>query len=336
MRTTHYLTTLLDAAGQRVRTSYGDGVVLSKIAGSRNAGLRYKVKLGYGMGYIRPSNMIHILPATESSNRMVRRNGVMEQASLLEESEEGVNKRCRMMFATERVYTFMRIYCFLAFVLSNTQSFLLAYAREGKKEESQAANGIVSAFEKEKAGAEAEASKATHDYPGLVASLRKLISGEIDIQAFESFCRKTAKDKVYQLVALPRLIDRCAEALVKVAKEDKVLSLFDLAQLKIMDPERLRILSYSETTDASYRIQFDPIEEFQYFCYLAPGEQVLLAPGDDSDDEMEAVDEEDGEEEEDDVTMDEEAGQEAEEEDGESEVDDAESDMPSAKRPKLK
>jgi hypothetical protein len=254
----------------------------------------------------------------------------MEKASLLEESEEGVDRRCKMMFATERVYTFMRIYCFLAFVLSNTQSFLLADVRDGKKEESQAANGIGSAFEKEKVVAEGETSKATHDYPGLVACLKKLISGEINIQAFESFCRKTAKDKVYQLVALPRLIDRCAEALVKVAKEDKVLSLFDLAQLKIMDPERLRVLSYSETTDASYRIQFDPIEEFHYFCYLAPGEQVLLAPGDDSNDEMEAVDEE----EDDDATMDEEAG--AEEEDGESEVDDTEIDMPSAKRPKLK
>jgi hypothetical protein len=179
---------------------------------------------------------------------------------------------------------------------------------------------------------EAETSKATHDYPGLVASLKKLISGQIDIQAFESFCRKTAKDKVYQLVALPRLIDRCAEALVKVAKEDKVLPLFDLAQLKIMDPERLRVLSYSETTDASYRIQFDPIKEFHYFCYLAPGEQVLLAPGDDSNDETEAVDED--EEEEEDATMDEEAG--AEEEDGESEVDDTEMELPSAKRPKLR
>jgi hypothetical protein len=254
----------------------------------------------------------------------------MEQASLLEESEEGVDTRCKMMFATERVYTFMRIYCFLTFVLSNTQSFLLANARDGKKEVSQAANGIGSTFEKEKTTAEAETSKSSHDYPGLVASLKKFMSGEIDIQAFESFCRKTAKDRVYQLVALPRLIDRCAEALVKIAKEDKVLSLFDLAQLKIMDPERLRVLSYSETTDASYRIQFDPTEEFHYFCYLAPGEQVLLAPGDDSNDDMEAVDEdEEEEEEEEDATMDEEAG--AEEEDGESEVEDTQMDMPSSK-----
>jgi hypothetical protein len=61
---------------------------------------------------------------------------------------------------------------------------------------------------------------------------------------------------------------------------------------------------------------------------------VLLAPGDDSNDETEAVDEDEEEEEEEDATMDEEAG--AEEEDGKSEVDDTEMDMLRAKRPKLK
>jgi hypothetical protein len=49
-------------------------------------------------------------------------------------------------------------------------------------------------------------------------------------------------------------------------------------------------LSHSETTDASYRIQFDPAEEVEYFCYVAPGDQVLLAP--DADEEMETVEEE--------------------------------------------
>jgi hypothetical protein len=81
----------------------------------------------------------------------------------------------------------MRICCFLEFVLSNIQSFLLVNAKDRKKEVSQAANGIGSAFEKEKTSVN--------------------IPGKVDIQAFESFCRKTAKDKVYQLVALPRLIN---------------------------------------------------------------------------------------------------------------------------------
>jgi hypothetical protein len=70
--------------------------------------------------------------------------------------------------------------------------------------------------------------------------------------------------------------------------------------------------------------------EVHYFCYLAPGEQVLLAPGNDSNDDMEAVNEdEEEEEEEEDTTMDEEAG--AEEEDGESEIDDTQMGMPSSK-----
>jgi len=161
---------------------------------------------------------------------MVRRNGIMERASLLEESEEGVDKRCELMFGTERVYSLMRVYSYLVYVLSNTQSLLLS--EEGQQKETQITNGIGTSFEK--TDTNGKASIATHDYPGLISALKKLIAGEVDIQAYESFCRKTAKDKVYQLIALPRLIERCAEALVKVAKEDKVLPLYDHAQLKIM------------------------------------------------------------------------------------------------------
>lgn len=59
------------------------------------------------------------------------------------------------------------------------------------------------------------------------------------------------------------------------------------------NPERLRVLSHSEATDASYRIQFDPEEEYEYFCFLAPGEEVLLAPDEsEENDEMDAMEEE--------------------------------------------
>ena len=221
---------MIDSPGQRVQTCYGKGEIRAKIAPSQNVGLRYKVNLGYGMGYLRPSAIVHVLPATDPTLRMVRRNGVMEKASLSEESEEGVDRNCQLMFATERVYFLVRIYSHLAYVLSNTQLFL--ESEEGQKKETPTSNGIGSSFERSETNG--ETANATHDYPGLIAILKKLIAGDIDIQAYESFCRKTAKDRVYQLIALPRLIDRCAEALVKVAKEEKVFPLFDLAQLKIL------------------------------------------------------------------------------------------------------
>lgn len=159
---------------------------------------------------------------------MIRQNGVMEKTSLHEESE-GVNKRRLHMFGTERIYTLMRIYSYLVYVLSNTKTFLLS--QEGQLKETQTTTGIGFSFEKSESN---DKIIARHDYAGLISVLKKLIADDIDIQAYESFCRKTAKDRVYQLIALPRLIDRCAEAMVKVAKEDKALSLFDLAQLKIM------------------------------------------------------------------------------------------------------
>lgn len=97
----------------------------------------------------------------------------------------------------------------------------------------------------------------------------------------------------------------------------------------------MRVLSFSETTDASYRLQFDPIEEHHYFCYLEPGERVMLEPEEVTSRAavpMETMEEEDVEEdEEEDVAMDEDG-------DAEDEVDDGadDGDKPSAKRPKLK
>jgi paired amphipathic helix protein Sin3a len=278
--------------GQTVRTCYGDGVIISKIEPNFNGGLRYKVDLAYGIGYLRPSAVVHVLPATDPSQGMTRRNGVMTKVPSMKQPGGGVDKRCQLMFGTERIYMLMRIYSYLVYVLSNTQLFLLS--DEGQLKETQTTSGIGSTFEKTDSS---EKSLARHDYAGLISVLNKLIAGEIDIQAYESFCRKTAKDRVYQLIALPRLIERCAEALATVAKEGKVLALYDLAQLKIMDPEQLRVLSLSEATDSYYRIQFDPTMNFEYFCYLPPGEQVVLARKDDPYSEMEVIEEEEGMEE---------------------------------------
>ncbi len=304
-----------------MRTCYGDGVIISKIEPNFNGGLRYKVDLAYGIGYLRPSAVVHVLPATDPSQGMTRRNGVMTKVPSMKQPGGGVDKRCQLMFGTERIYMLMRIYSYLVYVLSNTQLFLLS--DEGQLKETQTTSGIGSTFEKTDSS---EKSLARHDYAGLISVLNKLIAGEIDIQAYESFCRKTAKDRVYQLIALPRLIERCAEALATVAKEGKVLALYDLAQLKIMvrfttltcpyfdlyplthinlvnvllylqDPEQLRVLSLSEATDSYYRIQFDPTMNFEYFCYLPPGEQVVLARKDDPYSEMEVIEEEEGMEE---------------------------------------
>lgn len=53
----------------------------------------------------------------------------------------------------------------------------------------------------------------------------------------------------------------------------------------------MRVLSQSESADASYRIQFDPNEGVECFCYLEPGAQVLLAPGENGDQDMKNMDE---------------------------------------------
>ena len=66
-------------------------------------------------------------------------------------------------------------------------------------------------------------------YQGLISCLKNT---DLDFKTFETRCRKISKDHTYALAALPRLLERCADLLVKVAREDLILPLFDLTHCK--------------------------------------------------------------------------------------------------------
>lgn len=287
------------APGQRVRTAFGDGQIISMIEGNHNAALRYKVKLPFGTSYVRPSAVIHLLPSTTKA-QYARSGGFMEFVERPDDRMDGnevklLDKNCHLVFGTEKMYVFMRLYCLLVRLLSESKSHLknLGPVHENTRHlvhDSQSLGigsihrmeGVdpfrTSGFPK---GALSGASDKKHinlGYRNLKDALKQYIRGDIDAKMYESSCRTLTKGKVFQLAAIPKLLEKCADAMVKVAREDVALTLFDYSQLKHMDPVLLRSQCLGITSDASFRIQYDPIHENMYFSFLPVEVDLLTTP----------------------------------------------------------
>jgi hypothetical protein len=219
------LASYIDAPGQKVRTAFGDGSVMSYMEGNPSIGCRYRVKLPFGVASVRPSAILHSLPQPDGG-MMVRSDGAMSKDENHAAKGEGIfaeklNKKFELMFATENVYIFMRMYCLLVSLLSDTREYLEVHSPSKDPSDSYY-NPMKSENDKK------PTSTATNlDYAGALSMLEKVVCRTVDSKDFESHCRKVSKAKVHQMAVLPKLIDRCTDALLHVAKEDVLLHLFD-------------------------------------------------------------------------------------------------------------
>ncbi len=204
-----------------VKTAFGNGRILSLTEAGSTAGARYKVELPFGTGHIRPSSIVHHLPPSEKV-QYARIGGFMELIEAADEPMDGeqvkrLEPSCRLVFGTEKVYIFMRLYCAILALFDSIKQNISNVERsdmdidEGKGKE-----------------------KSTFGYRGFISTLKDYINEDIQFKTYELKCRSLTKQKPYELSAVPRLIEKCADALVKVAKEDKLLGLFDFHQLKHM------------------------------------------------------------------------------------------------------
>ena len=216
-----------DAPGQMVRTAFGDGSILSYMEGNPSMGCRYRVKLPFGVASVRPSGIMHSLPQPDGG-MMVRRNGVMVKDENPDGAGEGLfaeklNKKFELMFATESVYIFMRLYCLLVSLLSDTREYIKEVGPSADPADSYF---IPKPIQDEK-NERRKAPQPTADFTGVVSMLGKVVARDVDAKEFETYCRRVCKTKVHNMIALPKLVDKCTDALLNVVKEDALLPLFD-------------------------------------------------------------------------------------------------------------
>ena len=187
-------------------------------------GCRYRVKLPFGVASVRPSAIMHSVVQPDGSV-MVRRDGLMVKDENHEGSGEGLfaeklNKKFQLMFATESVYIFMRLYCLLVSLLTSTKQYLKINPSIKDPSDSY----WVPAYIKE---AMNTTQQPPANFSGVISMLEKVVARKAEAKDFESYCRRLTKTKVFQMAVLPKLIDRCTDALLNVAKEEVLAHLSD-------------------------------------------------------------------------------------------------------------
>mmetsp|Transcript_5617 Transcript_5617/g.12774 ORF Transcript_5617/g.12774 Transcript_5617/m.12774 type:complete len:1338 (-) Transcript_5617:117-4130(-) len=224
--------------GQRVRTTVGDGQIVSVIEGKTSDSFRYLVKFSFGVGHVLPSAVAHILPSNSSEMDTSSDDGT---SKLL--MPDGI----QVLFATEKIYIFMRLYILLVTMLYQAKDII-----DRKSVSSNKPSEVG-----EKSG-----------YSGVMSSLQELTQGKIEPKDFEAECRKYVDEDVHNFVAIPPLVEQCAGALVKVAKENCLENLYHCSQLKLKDLNQLRNLSLDMTDEAIYRLQIESSASQVFFSHL--------------------------------------------------------------------
>jgi len=220
---------------QRVRTSAGDGEILSVIDRKGSDSFRYLVKFSFGVGYVEPRGVAHLLPLSSTTSDM-------DTSS--DNTPELMQDDIQVLFGTEKVYILMRLYILLVTMLYQAKDII---DRKNITDQGEHKSGF------------SEVMSSLHDF---------VRGKEVDAKDFEAECRKSADNNMFNFVAIPPLVERFAEALVKVATEDYLEQLYHCSQLKLKDLNQLRNLSLDVTDEAIYRLQIQSSASQVFFSYL--------------------------------------------------------------------
>ena len=188
----------------------------------------------------------------------------------------------QLLFGTEKVYLFLRMYTLVCSVLSDIREHCLAFP--------PAADPADSYVSPSRKSSEPKHPSPRFDFSSVLVALQKVLAGAMSARDFETLGRKVSREKVHQMAALPKLIERCVEGMQKMAEEDTLLNLYDYCQYgHDVDPVALRTQCLSLVPDASYRIQFDASAGAITYCYIESGSSLVTAAANDEDDANEMM-----------------------------------------------
>lgn len=261
-----------------MKTVFGDGTILAFEPGSESLGPRYRVKFPFGIGFVNASSIAHGLQHSDGA-KYVRREGQMVKETSNGQTDEAttrLDKKFKLLFGSDSIYCFMRLYNALISLLDEVETFVRANAAMGDPADSYY-NPMKSQDEKK---------EPRLDFASLVSNLQKVVSNKLSSKDFESFCRRISTEMVHKMAALPKIVEACADMLIHTAKEDLLLQLSDVCQTPGSDPVQVRAACLSISRDVSYRIQYNSSNGRLYFSYLPEGQELSLVPaGDDDDDD---------------------------------------------------
>ncbi len=206
-----------------MRTTFGDGVIIANLGVDGAAGPRYRVKFPFGIGFVRSHAIMHGIESPDGA-KFVRRDGVMEKGSTFavdeRESSVKLDNKFKLLFGSECIYLFIRLYTSLVSLLDEVESCI---------QKNPTANDPTTEYYDPMKSQE-DKEVPTLDFPAVINELKNVVAGTFSPKEYEAFCRRVSPDFVHKMAALPKLVERGANMLKKTAEEDLLLSLYDYCQ----------------------------------------------------------------------------------------------------------
>jgi hypothetical protein len=198
-----------------VRASVGDGVILAALEGDSSAGPRYRVEFPFGIGYLRSHAILHEIENSESAKMMEK-----EQVPIDNEAAVRLDKKFKLLFGSECIYLFLRLFTSLVTLLDQIETDIRDQATDG--------DPTTGYYDPMNSMDEKEVPKL--DFTTVVTKLKSVFAGSLSLKDFEAYCRRVSPESVFKMAALPKLVERGATTLKKMAEEDLILQLFDHCQ----------------------------------------------------------------------------------------------------------
>ena len=291
-------------------TAFGEGNIIAFDDGlDSEEGPRYRVELPFGIGSLQPYAVLHNVDAKDGSRYSRRDDEMLKEtkpSKLISGEEEGtstvvVDKKFNLLFGSDSIYLFLRLYGFLISLMHDIKEYL--YNNPSTDDHRR------SYYNPMKSADDRQTPEVKLDFASMVAKLDEVVVKKTSLKDFETFARRVNRDITYKMAALPKLVERCGDMMIKMSEEDLLPSIFDACQYSGQNPVELRSTCMALSSTAEYRIQYNSKLGRLYFSYLPQDEELATTlPGDDDDDDDDDDDElEDGElddEYEDDIDLD--------------------------------
>ena len=244
---------------------------------NNSAAARYRIKTEFCTAFLSPSAVFYALP--NKDNPYVRRDGIMVRDDSIFNDDDSLDtdklqKKYKLLFGTENVYLFFRLYTALCSILTNISD----HWKNGAP-----ADPATFFYNPQRKRSELS-FPVSLDLSGICQALKNLAEKKMSIRDYNTFAHKELNDISHQIALLPKLVGKCAEYLTRIAKEDHLLQLYDYCNCVELDPVAVRLQCLSIAPDAVYRIQFDTESSVMMYSYLPENEGLLTNPKVDNDD----------------------------------------------------
>lgn len=290
------------AIGQRVMTTFGEGTIHS-FTESDGGRPQYSVKFQDNFRTLEPPAVLHNIDAGDGSEYVRQYKEMIKKSDVKPEGLSSVvvvDKKFKVLFGTDNIYLFLRLYGFLVSLLDDIKEYLVNNPTLADPSLSYY-NPMKSTDDKPKDN--------KLDFATVVVKLHEVLAKTMSHKDFDSFARLVNRDIVFKIAALPKLVQKCGDTMIKMSEEDLLPQIYDICQYSGQSPLSLRSACMSISPDAKYRVQYNASNGRFYFSYLPAEEELSTVPtGDDDDDEdMEDGEMEDDYDDEDDMDSDNEA-----------------------------